>query len=641
VLTITLVQLPVPPSTALCPTGNVALAAGCLASAVRVSGLAEHLDVRLLSPFETDLLGDTLLATRIANEEPDILGLSLYLWNTERSLHLGREVKRRSPKTTVIVGGPEVTPDNRFVLDQPGFDFAVAGEAEESFVDLLRSILEGRDAVGLPGVSVRGPQGMSGFGAPTRASFPLKRYPSPYLTGVLRVEPERSCYVETARGCRSRCSYCCYPRSSPSVRTLPVPLALQLFRRLQAEGAREVVFLDPTFNHRPDLIPLLEGLAAIHRDRSLHLFAEVRAEGLTAKVADRLAAAGFRKVEIGLQSVTREALVRSRRGGSPERVACAARLLEERGIRVAVDLIAGLPGDRSADVARAVEFLCERGLDAEAQVFPLSVLPGSQIRADAPKLGLTYDPAPPYYLRQSPWMEGSELAETLLAAERRLGRRFTEQPRLLLARREETSGAPDVFSVDLDWPGAAQLEAAAQPGASHVALWLRGRDLHGARGIARQVIEARFRVDPHAVLDVILCPRSPFPLDLLDFLQGILDRAPSSYLVRSLAWRGENAQRRIGVVLPQGVKVPQDWLEALLARVPVFRDQSLARAIEDAPRLGADLPAARIVDAQEGVPDDAWCELERRADPAAVSFESRSLEAAWVREVLGYREVDE
>src|SRR5256885_5642564 len=94
-----LVQLPVPPPAALAATGNVPLAAGCLGVAVRVHGLEKRLQIEVVEPAATDVLGDTLLADRIAREEPELLGFSLYLWNSERSLHLAREVKRRSPHT--------------------------------------------------------------------------------------------------------------------------------------------------------------------------------------------------------------------------------------------------------------------------------------------------------------------------------------------------------------------------------------------------------------------------------------------------------------------------------------------------------------------------------------------------------------
>jgi hypothetical protein len=79
----------------------------------------------VLRPEATDALGDARLADLVARDEPDFLGLSLYLWSVERSLHLAREVERRSPRTIVLIGGPGVSPDNPFVLGQDGFNVAV------------------------------------------------------------------------------------------------------------------------------------------------------------------------------------------------------------------------------------------------------------------------------------------------------------------------------------------------------------------------------------------------------------------------------------------------------------------------------------------------------------------------------------
>src|SRR5437762_6198076 len=47
-----------------------------------------------------------------------------------------------SPYTTLfrsLIGGPEVGPDNPFVLGQQGFDVAVTGEAEETFAHLVEA----------------------------------------------------------------------------------------------------------------------------------------------------------------------------------------------------------------------------------------------------------------------------------------------------------------------------------------------------------------------------------------------------------------------------------------------------------------------------------------------------------------------
>src|SRR5207248_2760294 len=127
----------------------------------------------------------------------------------------------------------------------------------------------------------------------------------------------------------------------------------------------------------------------------LTFFAEVRAEGLTAQQARELKRAGFDRLEIGLQSVNRETLKRVRRGGSPSKVAEAARMLHGEGIELLVDLIVGLPGDAPDDVLRGVEFLDTHGLAEEAQVFPLSLLPGTAMRASAAEDGVAVAPAPP------------------------------------------------------------------------------------------------------------------------------------------------------------------------------------------------------------------------------------------------------
>ncbi len=611
--TLRMVQLPVPPPAALAATGNVPLAAGCLAVSARVHGLSDRLRIEVVEPAVTDALGDTLLADHLARDEPDYLGFSLYLWNSERSLHLAREVKRRSPRTRVLIGGPEVSADNPFVLGQQGFDIAVTGEAEDSFGQLLGALLEGRDPLGLPGVAVRRPLGLSAFGAQPAANFPLTAYPSPYLEGLVPVEPQRSTYVETVRGCRSHCTFCFYPRSSSVLRVLDVERSAALVGALRDKGAREVVFLDPTFNHRPEFEPLLEALARENPAGALTFFAEVRAEGLTPLQARLLKKAGFDRLEIGLQSVNRATLKRVRRGGSPELVAEAARMLHGEGIELLVDLIIGLPGDTPDDVLRGMDFLEAHGLAAEAQVFPLSLLPGTAMRSTAEEDGVRFDPAPPYRVQRTAAFSPETLRATLLEAEARLGRRLDEWPR------------PHLVDGGLDGFG---LQA---PGAQHVALWFEGRDLFGRRAEIAAALERRLRLDPYATLDVVLVPSGTFPLDLLEQVRAQLDAAAPSYVSRALAHRGENLQRRLAVVLRH--RFDPSWIEAIREKAQVFREQPIAEALREAEQLGVELPGARIVGA---APREDFDALARRADADCVAFADRTLEAAWQQRVLGF-----
>lgn len=636
-----LVQLPVPPPAALAATGNVPLAAGALGVSARVHGLDKKLSIEVLEPGLTDSLGDALLADRIARDEPAFVGFSLYLWNVERSLHLCREVKRRSPHTRILVGGPEVSADNPFVLAQRGFDLAVTGEAEESFAQLMHALLEGKDPAGLANVAVRKPLGLTPFGPSCNASFPLSTYPSPYLEGLVPIDPRRSTYVETVRGCRSHCTFCFYPRSSSVLRTLDVDQSAAMVSRLREGGAREVVFLDPTFNHRPQFEELVEALAQVNPDRALTFFGEVRAEGLREEHAASLQRAGFDRLEIGLQSVNMQTLKRVKRGGNPEKVAAAAKLMHAQGISLLVDLIIGLPGDGPDDVARGVDFLLEHGLGDEAQVFPLSLLPGTAMRATAEADGVEFDPAPPYRVQRTPGFSTEQLLRSLEDAEEKLGHRLDEEPRPHLCADSWHANdllARDRFPLDLDSADAKSRADAAAPGARHAALWLTASDLWTRRDAALRAIEARTQIDPHCTLDVVLEARAPFPLDLLESIRAALSRAAPGYLTRSLAHRGEDAQRRIAVVIPQSAILPSDWIDAVRDRVPLFVEQPLAQAARDAAQLGAELPAARIT----GPLDDARAleRLLREADPASVAFADRAMEARWTREALGFGDAD-
>lgn len=621
-----LVQLPVPPPAALAATGNVPLAAGCLGVAARVHGLDRRLKIEVIAPSVTDAYGDTRLAELIAKDEPEFLGLSLYLWNSERSLHLAREVKRRSPRTTVLIGGPEVGPDNPFILGQQGFDVAVTGEAEDTFSALMEKLIDGADVAGMPNVAVRIPLGLTPFGPAASANFALTQYPSPYLEGLVPVDPDRSTYIETVRGCRSHCTFCFYPRSSSVLRVLDVERSAQLVSALRAKGAREVVFLDPTFNHRPDFEPLLEALARANPDRALSFFAEVRAEGLTAAHAAAMARAGFTKLEIGLQSVNPSTLKRVKRGGSPEKVAAAAKLLHDVGIELLVDLIVGLPGDTADDVMRGVDFLQKHQLGDEAQVFALSLLPGTAMRTDAERDGVVFDPAPPYRVLRTPTMDRRALASTLARAEEQLERRLDEQPRPHLVEQSARPDMPDVFHADLEATSTA-------PGAQHVALWLDAPDLFERKAALGRAIDARLAIDPYATLDVVLVARRPFPLDLIDFVRARLAAGTPSYLSRTLALRGEDLQRRITVVLPANAELNAGWIDAVRDVVPVFRDQTLRQAAIDAEELGAALPNARIIGDGDGVD---WRRLSESADPAAVAFADRQLEIRWLHGQLGF-----
>lgn len=384
--TMLLMQLPVIPPAAFAATGNTCLAPACLAAAAATDNIGRNCDIQIADPELVNMMGDTALVDWIGRQAPDVIGCSLYLWNTERSLRILRRVRALSPEVRIIVGGPDIEPDNTCLVQRGCFDIAVSGEGEGVLPAVLTDAFKIRNK--RLGADM---QGSGKFVCAADSGFPLDRYPSPYLAGLLSVIPGETTYVETARGCPSHCSYCFYSRGKASVRRLPLKDLEYLLSFLHERGATNVSLLDPAFNRRSDFTELLKVIARANRKRRMSFFAEINAEALPDDSIRMLARAGFTRIEVGLQSVNTSTLRRVGRGGNPDAIIRKAVLMKKSGIDPLVDLMVGLPGDTIEDVVQGVGMLQSHGLADAIQVLPLSVLPGTRMRRDAARHGLVYD----------------------------------------------------------------------------------------------------------------------------------------------------------------------------------------------------------------------------------------------------------
>ncbi|TGL72254.1 B12-binding domain-containing radical SAM protein [Leptospira jelokensis] len=631
-------QLPVPPPSYFAATGNVPLAAASLASCLESKvDPVKGITASVISPEDTDSLGDINLIDRICKEGPDFLGLSLYLWNTERSLYIANEVKKRNPEIKILVGGPEVNEDNPYVLGETGFDIAVSGEAEHSFRTLMKSLLNKESLENVENVAYRKKDGsLSTFGVPAQANFPLTDFPSPYTTGHLQVNPKRSTYLETVRGCKSQCTYCFYPKSSQSLRTLDIKETIHLISNLKNQGARELVFLDPTFNHRPGFESFLDAIAEVNADGQMTMFAELRSEGVTPKLATKLRKAGFNRIELGLQSVNEETLKRVKRYGSPEKVAEVAKMLAGEGIDLLLDLIIGLPGDTPDDVERGIHFFLEHGLGEWVQAFPLSVLPGTSMRKDADKEGLVYMPTPPYRIIQTPTFSPETLRDSVYFAEDLLERRLDEFPRPFLC--DGISGTSDRF----DWYPLDSKQVLAsnlrllEPGTRHHSIWFHPESFSKDLSEIQTLMAKKIDLEPFCTIDFVIelkeVPKSKEIQSLVD----ILELKRNSYLSKTLAYRGENLQHRLVFVFPEGNERFRNWSTQLDGSESYL----VYETIPPSAISNLDPEVAHFYYLKgDTVTQKDWDFLKASMDPEMITFSSRTLEEKWCMEVLGYGEI--
>ncbi len=328
---ILLVQLPIPPVGPEPIRGNVPLAAGYLKLFAWHRGLESHYDIQILPTIEANTLGDQALVEAILARDPWMVGFTCYLWNIERTLWIAARIKQHDPNIRILIGGTEVTLDNAWVLEHPAVDYAAIGEGEQTFAELLATLIGAEEPTdSIPGLWVclpsrkqtkaetfsfpaaHLPPVANASGSPLSVLHPftprrplpnLNEISSPYLAGILDAADEELLLLETIRGCVFKCKFCYYPKSYDDLYFVSEEKIVANLEHARRRGAKEVVLLDPTLNQRRNFAEFLRLLARCNPDRQFTYFGELRAEGITPEIARLLHEAGFTEVEIGLQSI--------------------------------------------------------------------------------------------------------------------------------------------------------------------------------------------------------------------------------------------------------------------------------------------------------------------------------------------------
>lgn len=334
---------------------------------------------------------------KILDLQPEIVGFSVYIWNTQATLSLIRALRLVRPDVKIVLGGPEVSYEWE---DQELFrlcDYLVRHEGEVAFRQLCRELLSGK----IPTSKV-----IEG-GQPTLNSIVL-----PYRLYSDRDIRERVIYVEASRGCPFSCEFC-LSSLDRSTRYFDLDTLLDELQQLLERGARQFKFIDRTFNLRPEFSHALLSffLDRHHPDLFLHfeMVPDRFPEALRQLV--RRFPPGCLQFEIGIQTFHPEVQKRIRRRQDLEKVAENFRFLrQETGVHIHADLIAGLPGESLEDFGAGFDRLLSLR-PQEIQVGILKRLRGTPILRHDQTHQMIYHTEPPYEVLQTDALSFAQLME--------------------------------------------------------------------------------------------------------------------------------------------------------------------------------------------------------------------------------------
>ncbi len=522
-LSVALVQLPLPDPDPGTASANVPLAAGCLRAYAAAHGGPAPGRLQVLPRDLAGFGGDEAILTWLAAGGFDVVGFTAHVWSIDRALRLAGRLRSRSAGTRVVFGGPEAAP-GRPLLANPVVDACVIGEGESAFLEAL-SDLAARDGHGPSTAAEAGGKRPLVY----RAAGPIElpSLPNPYLAGLVERGPSDPVYLETVRGCPNRCSYCSYAKEFPGVREWPAGLLEAIFPWAAANGVPEIYLMDPTFNGVLGWESKLASIAALN-GTGIPLHTELRLELVQRHHAALFRRARFQSVEAGLQSTNAAALKAVRRTWNRERFLRGAAALQGQGIVVRTGVILGLPGDTPEGFRATVEFLEQAGLADDMEVYPLSVLPNTDLRRDAATLGLTYMGFPPYHVLSTPSMSAEDIAGSLRWLERERDAEFHAP--IAPAFGDPAPGL--VGFIDLRTRGSLEAARASPERLANDLTLLAGDDLIGRSSQLAAFGAWLLEVTPSTRVQLVLETDAPLAAGLLDLVAEAF-HDPAHYLNRT------------------------------------------------------------------------------------------------------------
>ena len=251
-----------------------------------------------------------------------------------------------------------------------------------------------------------------------------------------------------------------------------------------------------------------------------------------------------------MQSRDATVLKAIRRPTSLVRLDEGIRRLTRRRIKVTLDVMYGLPRQTLDDVRRSTAWAL-RLPHTNVQCLQTLLLPETELRDRHSEWGLTAQPLPPYAVTATSTMDARAFhaVETLIARHPKL-RSDVPTPRFV-------GKTLDLFPDPLS----AQIRQAYR---------FTGPELFGKRVAIGRLMADIIRREPDGLFQFVLCPDHEEPLDLLEYLIGIIRKQPSHLVDRyaSVALADKVASRRLMVQLPAGKRFDKDWVteaEDLLA----------------------------------------------------------------------------
>ncbi len=407
------------------PVPVIPLGACLVAEAVKKAGHR----VRLLDlMFEREPV--RALESELHTCDPDVVGLSIRnIDNNDMQQPVAffkdltsivRTIRGRT-QTPIVLGGAAVGVMPEELLRHAGVEWAILGDGEVVFPQLLEAISKGGKVREIPGIAWLENdvfRNNTGYTARFSGGCPVPDFyqwinVQAYLSRLSTVP------IQTKLGCHFKCIYCTYRKiEGHDYRLCNPETVVDAVRYLASRGLRDIEFVDNVFNAPYDhALAVCEGIARAQLNVRLQSL-ELNPYFLDDALLTAMENAGFVGIGITVESASDVVLKGLNKGFTAKDVYNAARIVQQHTLPCLWIFMLGGPGETKETVQETLRFAEQfiRPKDVAFFNIGIRVYPGTELEQIARREGvLTLAPAamlePVFYI--SPALDLNRVTNTM------------------------------------------------------------------------------------------------------------------------------------------------------------------------------------------------------------------------------------
>ena len=310
------------------------------------------------------------------------------------ALAVSRAVKQARPEMPVVWGGWHPSMFARVCLAEPAVDVTVQGQGEDTFVEIVQRLRDGRSLEGCAGCTYRLPDGAIRANPP-RALQPVDNFRE-HDYGLIPVERyfrlkgKRQLDFISSQGCNFRCAFCSDPfvYGRKWVGLDPIRMAERLAELWERYRFDDLNFQDETFFTKRDRVQAFaERIVA--SGMQFTWAGTMRADQgvrLPDEVWELCKRSGLRRLLVGVESGSDEMLKRIRKDVTIDQVFHTAEKMLAHGIAGHFPFIVGFPDESDESIQatlRVARRLRSMSPDFLTPIFYFKPYPGSEIVREA------------------------------------------------------------------------------------------------------------------------------------------------------------------------------------------------------------------------------------------------------------------